>query len=144
MKTFLLIVTILLLISRVSSTPRNLSKKAYEKYIEKETKSMADNFAKKNENELFTFKFVTCLLVFLFAIFMFWYYLHIGGRFSNKILYVMSVVQASTVIMSSWKDLSSKSFSTNPEDHKFDRWYTLFNVILDYVYYPMVIYMLLQ
>ena len=61
-----------------------------------------------------------------------------------EILYFMSVIQVSTVLVSSWKDLSGKPFSTNPEDHKFNRWYSLFNVVLDYMYYPSVICMLLQ
>lgn len=144
MKTFLLIVTIVLLIRRGLSTPRSLSKKIYEKYIEKEIKSMADFSAKKNEDELDDFKFVVCWLAFIFALFMLWYYIHIGGRFPNKMLYFMSVIQASTVLVSFGKDLSSKPFSTNPEDHKFNRGYALFNVVLDYMYYPIVIYMLLQ
>lgn len=143
MKTFLLIITILLLMNRISSTPRNLSKKSYKKYIEKETKSVANFISKKNENELNAFKTITFLLVLVITVFVFWYYLHIGSRFSNKILYFMSVIQASTTLVFSCNINRKILPSTNPEDYKFNRWYALFNVVLDYVYYPMVICALL-
>lgn len=144
MKTFLLIVTILFLISRVSSTPRGLSKKVYEKHIEKETKSMADNFAKKTEDEIESFKFGVYILSFIFTTLMICYYLYIGSIFSNKILYFMSTIQASTALVHFWKDITGNPLSTNPEEYKFNRWWVLFNVVLDYVYYPITIYMLLQ
>ena len=144
MKTFLLIMTILLLINRISSTPRNISEKLYGEYIRKEIKTMANIFSKKDESEMESLKFFTQIFVIIVYMFLGLYYLHIGTSFSNKILYFMSVLQVATVLLNFWKEFNYELFSTNPEDYKFNRFYKLFNVILDYIYYPMVIYMLLQ
>ena len=144
MKTFLLIMTILLLINRISSTPRNFSKKLHEKYIKNEIKSMTDIFSKKNETEMESLKFITQIFCIIAYTFFGLYYLHIGNSFSNKTLYFMSVLQVVTVLLNFRKEFIYELFSTDPEDYKFNRFYKLFNVILDYIYYPMVIYMLLQ
>lgn len=144
MKTFLLIITILLFMQRISSTPRSLSKKAYRKYIEKETESLSNIFAKKTESEVDGIKFATSIVTFIIYLFMFWFYIHIAGRFNNEILYAFSIVQATTVIVSGWKMITSNPFSTSVDDHPFYRWYFMFNTILDYMYYPFVIYMLLS
>lgn len=143
MKTILLMVTILLLVDRILTTPRSLSEKAYKKYVEKEIKTMSDNFSKVSARDLDIIKLINCFIALIFYIIVFWYYLYIGNKFPNNILYLLSVIQTLTVLKSFWSFLNSNPFSTNPEDYNFNRWYRLFNVILDYIYYPMVLYILL-
>lgn len=145
MKTFLLIITILLMLSRVSSTPRSLSKKVYKKYLEESSKSMADKISNKDENEKAIFKFMLYLISIVFNTFLICYYLYIGSKSSSNMIYFISVIQASSVLVYFWKDfIAVDPTDINSEDRKFNRWWELFNIILDYIYYPTVIYMLLQ
>ena len=60
--------------------------------------------------------------------------------------FILSAIQVVAVFIH-WKNelmKGEKVFSNNIADHEFKRWWNLFNVILDYAYYPMAIYMLMQ
>lgn len=144
MKTFLLIITILLLVSRISGTLRNISKKEYEKYIKKEVNKLSKTFSKSTEEEKEAMKFISFIISFVFYTCMALYYLYIGNKFSNEIIYLLSILEVVTVIIYMRRDLFEIKFSLKEEDYIFHRWYFLFNVILDYIYYPMVIYLLLK
>lgn len=144
MKTFLLVVAVLLLISRISSTPRNISKRLFDEYIKKSTSNMKETFSGKTEDEVDVLKVGTMILVLLMNAFLLWFYMHIASRFPDGAIYILSIIQVSTLIYSGYRLLSMKDiFTTNPEDHEFHRWGFLLNLLLDYAYYPMVIYALL-
>jgi len=144
MKTFLLIITILFLISRMSGTLRNISKKEYEKYIKKEVNKLSIIYSKYNVKEVKELKILTNIYAILFYIFMSLYYLYIGNKFSNEIIYLLSILEVVTVTIHMGRDFFETNLSLKEEDYIFHRWYFLFNVVLDYIYYPMVIYLLLK
>lgn len=144
MKTFLLIITILFLISRMSGTLRNISKKEYEKYIKKEVNKLSIIYSKYNVKEVKELKILTHIYAILFYIFMSLYYLYIGNKFSNEIIYLLSILEVVTVTIHMGRDFFETNLSLKEEDYIFHRWYFLFNVVLDYIYYPMVIYLLLK
>ena len=144
MKTFLLIITILFLISRMSGTLRYISKKEYEKYIKKEVNKLSIIYSKYNVKEVKELKILTHIYAIIFYIFMSLYYLYIGNKFSNEIIYLLSILEVVTVTIHMGRDFFETNLSLKEEDYIFHRWYFLFNVILDYIYYPMVIYLLLK
>lgn len=145
MKTFLLIFTILFFFQRIKSTPRFLSKKMYKKYVQKGITTMQETLAENSSISTDDYKAIIVALSVAACIFCFVFYLLLASRFSDvTFLYILSVLQSVTVIISAWGDIKENPFSENVEDHKFYRLYFLFNVILDYIYYPAVIYMLLK
>lgn len=144
MKIFLLAITILLLISRIKSTPRVLSKTLYYRSLSKLLEKQKTLEKDKDEDYvrlLFCISKIIIVLVYILTIV---YYLLIGSMFSSsKILLVLTAVQIVTVFISCGKQLNEKALSLDINDHKFHRFDFLFNVILDYIYYPMVIYLLI-
>ena len=144
MKTFLLVVAVLLLISRISSTPRNVSKRLFEEHVAKGTSHIKEIFSEKTDNEVDILKVGTMILVFVMQAFLLWFYIYISNKFPGGAIYVLSILQISALIFSGYKMLTMKDiFTTNPQDYNFNRWALLLNVLLDYAYYPMVIYALL-
>lgn len=147
MKVFLLAITILLLICRIKSTPRTLSKTLYQASLVKSLNKQKESIERiKNENgeegvELT--KAAAIIIVLLLYVLMVVYYSLIGNRFSsNTTMLCLSAIQILTVFITCKMELNGNVFSQNVEDHKFHRFYRLFNLILDYVYYPMAIYLL--
>lgn len=145
MKLFLLVVTILLLLSRIKNTPRQLSKTIY---FEKLRKSLENNKSIKEEQGELNYeaiKGVAILITILLNIFFIIYYLLVGNKFSYDMkMFILSALQIITVFITFKKTFNGKLLSENIEDYDFYRFYFLFNVILDYIYYPLTIYMLLK
>lgn len=145
MKIFLLVVTILLLLNRIKTTPRQLSKTIYYAKIKEALDTNKLNKAKLGEENYKAVQGFAILIAILFSIFSVIYYTLVGNRFSSSIvILVLSALQIVTVFITLKKSLDEKEWSDNIEDHKFYRFYFLFNVILDYIYYPLTIYMLLK
>lgn len=144
MKLFLLVITILLLLSRIKNTPRQLSKTIY---FEKLRKSLENNKSIKEEQGELNYeaiKGVAILITILLNIFFIIYYLLVGNKFSYDMkMFILSALQIITVFITLKKTFNGKMLSENIEDYKFYRFYFLFNVILDYIYYPLTIYMLM-
>lgn len=144
MRIFLLAITILLLISRIKSTPRMLSKTLYYAKLSK----ILDNNKKaeegKDENIITIVHSISMAITLLVEALMIVYYLLVGNRFlSNTVILILTALQIVTVFITCRKHLNVNAFSQNIEDYKFYRFYFLFNVVLDYIYYPMVIYLLI-
>lgn len=143
MKIFLLVMTITLLIGRIKSTPRMLSKTLYRANLSKAICKQKEATWGKDEDYIIVVQGVAIGIVLLFQILMIVYYSLIGSRFSsNTIVLVLTALQIVMVFISFKMQLNKNTFSQNIDDHKFYRFYFLCNVILDYVYYPMVIYLL--
>lgn len=144
MKVFLLVVTILLLISRIKSTPKMLSKTIYESGLSKSYDEMKKQIDGKDEELLSIVRIVTIVLVWLFAMLITVYYILIGNRFSsNMIMVVLSGLQITTMFLSTRRAMKEFDFVNFDINGKFRRSWFLFNTILDYVYYPMAIYLLI-
>lgn len=144
MKLFLLVVTILLLLSRIKNTPLQLSKTIYFTKLREALEKQKIEKEKQGEENYKALQGAAILIVILLDIFFVVYYLLVGNRFSSDVsMLVLSALQIITVFITLKKTFNEKMLSENIEDYKFYRFYFLFNVILDYIYYPLTIYMLM-
>lgn len=142
MKIILLVVTIMFLIARIKGTPRMLSKRIYDKYSQEVIENLRKMLQGKTKEESDAIKNVIPGIVLLFQFLCMIYYFLVGVRFSsNSVLLVLSAIQITSILASLKNDLQ---ISKNLDSCKFHRLYFLFLVVLDYTYYPMTIYMLLQ
>ena len=145
MKIFLLVVTILMLLHRIKQTPRMLSKTIYRAKMLEALNKQKVEMEKQSEENVSALQGAAILIIILLDIFFVIYYLLVGNRFSSDItMVVLSALQIITVFITLKKNFNSKMFSQDIEDYKFHRLYFLFNVILDYIYYPLTIYMLIR
>lgn len=144
MKIFLLVVTILMLLHRIKQTPRMLSKTIYRAKMREALEKQKIETEKRSEENVSALQGAAILIVLLLDIFFVIYYLLVGNRFSSDIaMMILSALQIITVFITLKKNFNGKMFSQDIEDYKFHRLYFLFNVILDYIYYPLTIYMLI-
>lgn len=152
MKVFLLAVTILLLINRIRSTPRMLSRILYEnstqQSIDKVRKQIDDIKTISNKEDVL--KLVQCIVVvlaWLYSMLIIIYYILIGNRFpSNAVMLILTALQIVTMFIGTKMSIKEFDFVNidNMSNKKFHRSWFLFNVMLDYIYYPMTIYLLLN
>ena len=86
------------------------------------------------------------LTVFFMELFLIIFYIVLGNKIGTTEFIVMSALQIFTCLWSLGVNLSEAktAFSYNIEDFKFHRFKLLFNAVLDYIYYPWAIYMLLK
>lgn len=151
MKVFLLAVTILLLISRIKSTPRMLSKTLYEANLQKSAtklkKQIDDIETTSDKNTVLQItQYIIVALVWLYSLLIVIYYILVGNRFqTNTMMLMLTALQIVTMFISTRNTV--KEFDlTNIESMnnvQFRRFWLLFNMILDYIYYPMTICLLL-
>ena len=152
MKVFLLAVTILLLINRIKSTPRMLSRTLYEgnaqQAIDKVRKQIDDIKTISNkEDVLKVTQCIVIVLAWLYSILIIIYYILIGNRFqSNEAILILTAFQIVTMFIGTKMSIKEFDFVNidNMSNKKFHRSWFLFNVVLDYAYYPMTIYLLLN
>ena len=83
------------------------------------------------------------LVVILYVLFITTYSL-IGTTLGSTYLLIMSAIQIILTLYGMKISFSKELYSTNIEDYKFHRIYNLMNVIVDYLYYPVAIWMLLR
>lgn len=93
-----------------------------------------------------TLKGAAILTVFFMELLLIVFYIVLGNKIGTTEFIVMSALQVFTCLWSLGVNLSEikTAFSYNVEDFKFHRFQLLFNVVLDYIYYPWAIYMLLK
>lgn len=141
---FLLIITMLFFIDRILTTPRYLSKKIYEQFVISETDRIREDLSRRslecNQCSIKLLKIFSFIVYIIFIL----YYTYISYIIQNELIYVLSLMQIGTVIINMQEVFNKELYSFKPEDYIFYRWCFLFNVILDYIYYPMVIYLLLK
>ena len=121
-----------------------LSKKLYFRKVEKSIESNNKSFDGKTDDEVNVLKGTAILISLLFQVFGIIYYMIIGCRFQTELMLILTAFQIVTVIITTKRTFTDKLFSKKIEDYTFYRWYFLFNIILDYIYYPLTIYMLLK
>lgn len=144
MKILALTILFILMFFRIKGTPSALSKTLWRKrkikYLEKNKKS------NNGEPPSDTLKGATILTVFFIELFLIIFYIVLGNRIGTTEFIVMSALQVFTCLWSLSVNLSESktAFSYNIEDFKFHRFQSLFNMVLDYIYYPWAIYMLLK
>lgn len=153
MKVFLLAITILLLINRIRSTPRMLSKTLYENSAQQgidEVIKKINNVKTVEEKEtvMAITQIIVKALAWLYSTIVVIYYMLIGSAFqSNSMIVMLTAIQIVTMFIGTRMSLKEFDF-VNPENMRnethFHRHWFLFNVVLDYAYYPMIIYLLLN
>ena len=144
MKIFLLVVTLLLFIKRIKNTPQQLSKTIYFAKLREVLDKQKIEKEKQGEENYKALQGAAIIIAILLNIFFVVYYLLVCNRFSNDmLLMILSAIQITTVFITLKKTFNEKMLSENIEDYKFYRFYFLFNVVLDYIYYPLTIYMLI-
>lgn len=152
MKVFLLAVTILLLIGRVKSTPRTLSRTLYESNLQKNVaklkKQIDDIETMSDKNTVLQItQYIIVALVWLYSLLIIIYYILIGNRFqTNTMMLMLTALQIVTIFIST-RNIVKEFDLTNIENmnnSQFRRSWLLFNIILDYIYYPMTICLLLS
>lgn len=144
MKILALTILFILMFFRIKGTPSALSKTLWRK---KMIKQLAKNKENNNgEPPSDTLQGATILTFFFMELFLIIFYIVLGNKIGTTEFIVMSALQVFTCLWSLGVNLSEAktAFSYNIEDFKFNRFQLLFNVILDYIYYPWAIYMLLK
>lgn len=145
MKLILLATTFILFGYRIKHTPTALSRKLWRKDREKLLEKNKNALDGKTKDDKYTHIGCAALLSWFISLLCSVYYIMIGCRFPKTPMFWMSAIQVVTIFIA-WKN-SLKEMATlleDPNDKDFKFWYRMFNVILDYVYYPMAIYMLVQ
>lgn len=142
MKIIALVILFILLFFSIKNTPSMLSKKLCKNKMQKVIDKQ--NETTNGEELSDVYKGVAILIVLFMELFLIIFYAVIGTKLSTTPIIIMSVLQIISRLYNLIINLNSKAFSRNVDDFKFHRLYFLFNVILDYMYYPLAIYMLLK
>lgn len=147
MKIFLLAILVLLFIQRIKKIPEMLSKK---KYIDKINKAL-DDLSKKKKSEipeeaLQMTKGVTIGLCWLIVIILSLFYIGVGVYINIPLIMVLSAIEVVFTILFTKDSASEINTILDGEGRniKFRRYTFLVNIILDYVYYTLAIYYLIQ
>ena len=142
MKILALTILFVLMFFRIKGTPSALSKTLWRKRM---IKQLAKNKENNNGEQLID-AMQGALIVFFIELFLIIFYIVLGNKIGTTEFIVMSALQVFTCLWSFCINLSEfkTAFSYNIEDFKFHRFQLLFNVVLDYIYYPWAIYMLLK
>lgn len=144
MKISALTILFILMFFRIKSTPTTLSKTLWRK---KMIKSIEKAKAANNGNPVSdTSQGCSILLMLLMNLFLIIFYIVLGNKIGTTEFIVMSALQVFACLWSLGVKLSEIKtlFSYNIDDFKFHRFQFLFYLVLDYVYYPWAIYMLLK
>lgn len=142
MKILALTILFILMFFRIKCTPSALSKTLWRKRMIKQLAKNKEN----NNGEQLSDAMQGVLITLFMDLFLIIFYIVLGNKIGTTEFIVMSALQVFTCLWSFCVSLSEvkTAFSYNIEDFKFHRFQLLFNVVLDYIYYPWAIYMLLK
>lgn len=144
MKILALTILFILMFFRIKGTPSALSKTLWRKKMIKQlTKNKENNNGEPPSDAT---QGAAILIVFFMELFLIIFYMMLGNKIGTTEFIVMSALQMFTCLWSFGVNLSEvkTAFSYDIEDFKFHRFQLLFNVVLDYIYYPWAIYMLMK
>ena len=145
MTIFLVTITVILFILRLRSTPKMISKKAYMRRMQEIIKKNQLSFEKiKDEKVIELAKISAIVFIVVIKCLLGLYYIILGTHIGLLYFTILTVLQILTIIETCKRQLNMKAFSLDITDFKFYRWYFLFNVLLDLIYYPLAIYLLLK
>lgn len=144
MKILALTILFILMFFRIKGTPSALSKTLWRKKIIKQlTKDKENNNGEPLSDAM---QGASILIIFFIELFLIIFYIVLGNKIGTTEFIVMSALQVFTCLWSLGVNLTEVKtvFSYDVENFKFHRFQLLFNVVLDYIYYPWAIYMLLK
>ena len=144
MKILALTILFILLFFRIKGTPCALSKTLWRNKMMKSIEKQKAAYDGKPTSD--AFQGTVIIFAFLVELFMAIFYIALGSSIGTTEFIILSAFQVFTCFWNFGTEIMEfkAAFSYNIEDHKFHRFKLLFNLILDYIYYPLAIYMLLK
>lgn len=142
----------ILLLFRVKNTVVNLSSKLYYRKLNKGIEELKKTIKKIKINSFQEFgslilynvlRYIAMIFVSMIYILSIISYVIAANELNNTYILILSLIQIILSLYSVKEFFSKDMFSTDVDDYKFERFYNLVNVIVDYMYYPVVIWMLL-
>ena len=144
MVSVLLVCIAILFVSRVKETPSMLCENRYYEKVREVIKSNEDFLSDiPYEKSLYVEKF-TKITTYLYSAVMILIYAAIGNSINLPFIDFLSFIQICTVVITMRLQRNVNPISLYIDDFPFYKWYFLFNVVLDYVYYPLTFVMLLM
>lgn len=141
MKIILIAILILLLINTIRNLPKNLSKKEIEKRIAKNRQV----FAEKDEPERSTLYLATLFIGWVFYIVLGIIYAKLGMRFAdNNFALILSIIEVVICIINIFNYSSYATKLEKGEEFSVNRFRELLFSMVDIVYYPTMIWLLIQ
>lgn len=141
MKIILIAILILLLINTIRNLPKNLSKKEIEKRIAKNRQ----DFAEKDEPERSALYLVVLFIGWIIYIILGIIYAKLGMRFAdNNFAFILSIIEVMICIINIFDYGSYVTKLRKGEEFSVNRFRTLLFSMVDIVYYPTMIWLLIQ
>lgn len=141
MKIILIAILILLLINTIRNLPKNLSKKEIEEGIAKNRQS----FDEKDEYERSALYLATLFIGWIICIILGIIYAKLGMRFAdNNFALILSIIEVVICIINIFNYSSYATKLEKGEEFSVNRFRTLLFSMVDIIYYPTMIWLLIQ
>lgn len=141
MKIILIAILILLLINTIRNLPKNLSKKKIEERIAKNRQS----FDEKDEHERSALYLATLFIGWIIYIILGIIYAKLGMRFAdNNFALILSIIEVVICIINIFNYSSYATKLEKGEEFSVNRFRTLLFPMVDIIYYPTMIWLLIQ
>lgn len=141
MKIILIAILILLLINTIRNLPKNLSKKEIEERIAKNRQS----FDEKDEPERSALYLATLFIGWIIYIILGIIYAKLGMRFAdNNFALILSIIEVVICIINIFNYSSYATKLEKGEEFSVNRFRGLLFSIVDIIYYPTMICLLIQ
>lgn len=144
MTTILLVCIVMLFISRIKETPSMLSENRYYEKVRNIIKSNEEFLNNLPcEKRLYAEMFAK-IATYLYSVVLILIYAAIGNSIDSPFINFLSFIQICTVVITMRLQRNINPTSLYIDDFPFYRLYFIFNVILDYIYYPLAFVLLLM
>lgn len=141
MKIILIAILILLLINTIRNLPKSLSKKKIAEQIAKNRQS----FDEKDEHERSALYLATLFIGWIIYIILGIIYAKLGMRFAdNNFALILSIIEVVICIINIFNYSSYATKLEKGEEFSVNRFRTLLFSMVDIIYYPTMIWLLIQ
>lgn len=141
MKIILIAILILLLINTIRNLPKSLSKKKIAEQIAKNRQS----FDEKDEHERSALYLATLFIGWIIYIILGIIYAKLGMRFAdNNFALILSIIEVVICIINIFNYSSYATKLEKGEEFSVNRFRELLSSMVDIVYYPTMIWLLIQ
>ena len=143
MTIFLFCCLVIFLISRIKETPSMLSESRYREKVRGVIRSNESFLNELPYDKRLYVEKILKVALYLYSGFAIFVYAVVGISLNLPLINFLSFVQICTVVITMRLQRNASPISLYIDDFPFYRWYFLFNVVLDYIYYPLACVMLL-
>ena len=143
MTIFLLCCLVILFISRIKETPSMLSEHRYYETVRGIIKNNEKFLNELPYEKMVCVEKIAKVAPYLYSGFTIFVYAIVGISLDLPLINFLSFVQICTVVITLRIQRNISPISLYIDDFPFYRGYFLFNVVLDYIYYPLAFVMLL-